>query len=191
MHEEPNDVLIDPDNQSIVFKFGGENDARFHVIQFESIASWSELLGTQTVEETVRAILYVGQNGEPEPDPQTGENAWTEVYLAVQQREQLKAAEVIRAERDGTSEDPRSPQLRAAFAARTISDEVADAQAATRAKLGLPETFAQPYSRMAQRSAMSLVEELAGVLDANFSEQLEGARSQFLGQFGPNLEESK
>ena len=52
-----------------------------HQIPLMAIASYSELLGNGTdYDKTVREIMFIREHGEPEPDPVTGENAWTSAY---------------------------------------------------------------------------------------------------------------
>lgn len=52
-----------------------------HQISLAAIASFSELLGNGTdYDKTVREIMFIREHGEPDPDPVTGENAWTSAY---------------------------------------------------------------------------------------------------------------
>jgi hypothetical protein len=55
----------------------------FHMIPMDAIASWGELLRLDTVEEVLTAMDQVRINGEPETDWETGENSWTEAYVAL------------------------------------------------------------------------------------------------------------
>jgi hypothetical protein len=55
----------------------------FHMIPVDAIASWGELLGLETVEEVLTAMDQVRINGEPETNWETGENSWTEAYVAL------------------------------------------------------------------------------------------------------------
>lgn len=57
---------------------------RHDVIPLAAIASWRILLGIETDTEAVAAILHVRSNGEPDPDPDTGETAWTSAYNAIE-----------------------------------------------------------------------------------------------------------
>lgn len=57
---------------------------RHDAIPLAAIASWRTLLGIETDTEAVAAILHVRSNGEPDPDPQTGETAWTSAYNAIE-----------------------------------------------------------------------------------------------------------
>lgn len=59
-------------------------DMRHDAIPLAAIASWRTLLGIETDTEAVAAILRVRNNGEPDPDPQTGETAWTSAYNAIE-----------------------------------------------------------------------------------------------------------
>lgn len=90
-----------------------------HEIDSMALASWSELLGYTDLLDVLEAILRVREGGsEPEPDPVTGENAWTESYAVLRHREQARESEAFRALEEGTRDDPRSPALRGALAAR-------------------------------------------------------------------------
>lgn len=52
-----------------------------HQISIEAIASYSELLGNgDDYDKTVREIMYIREHGEPMPDLETSENAWTSAY---------------------------------------------------------------------------------------------------------------
>ena len=56
-----------------------------HQISLAAIASFSELLGNGTnYDKTVREIMFIREHGEPEPDPVTGENAWTSAYEEIE-----------------------------------------------------------------------------------------------------------
>ncbi|MDS2171603.1 hypothetical protein Q7C18_02725 [Nesterenkonia sp. CL21] len=97
----------------------GDGIGEEHQVDLDAIASWSELLGHTDAIDTLEAILRVAALGtEPEPDERTGENAWTEAFAVLQHREVARESEVFRALQEGTAEDPRSPALRGALAAR-------------------------------------------------------------------------
>lgn len=52
-----------------------------HQISLEAVASYSLLLGNGTdYDKTVREIMYIREHGEPDPDPETGINAWSSAY---------------------------------------------------------------------------------------------------------------
>ena len=74
---------------------------RHDAIPLAAIASWRTLLGIDSDEEAVAAILHVRDNGEPAPDPETGENAWTSAYNAIE-----NAINTITAPDDNTPDDP-------------------------------------------------------------------------------------
>lgn len=59
-------------------------DMRHDAIPLAAIASWRILLGIETDTEAVAAILHVRDHGEPDPDPDTGETAWTSAYNAIE-----------------------------------------------------------------------------------------------------------
>lgn len=89
-----------------------------HRVDEDAIASWSELLGFSDVIDTLEAIVTVALGAEPDPDPATGENAWTAGFTMLEHRERARAVEAEKAVEEGTRDDPRSPKLRAAQAAR-------------------------------------------------------------------------
>lgn len=74
---------------------------RHDAIPLAAIASWRTLLGIETDTEAVAAILHVRDHGEPDPDPQTGETAWTSAYNAIE-----KAINTTTAPADNTPDDP-------------------------------------------------------------------------------------
>lgn len=104
-------------------------DGDTHRVDEDAVASWSELLGFSDVIDTLEAIVTVRVYGEPEPDPTTGENAWTAGFTILEHRERARSAEAEKAVAEGRRDDPRSPKLRAALAARKA---VMDATRATR-----------------------------------------------------------
>lgn len=74
---------------------------RHDAIPLAAIASWRTLLGIETDTEAVAAILHVRDHGEPDPDPQTGETAWTSAYNAIE-----KAINTTTAPADNATDDP-------------------------------------------------------------------------------------
>lgn len=75
-------------------------DMRHDAIPLAAIASWRTLLGIETDTEAVAAILHVRDHGEPDPDPQTSETAWTSAYNAIE-----KAINTTTAPADNTPDD--------------------------------------------------------------------------------------
>lgn len=51
-----------------------------YMIPEAAFATYGMLLGTTSHEETAKFLMYIRDNGEPSPDPETGENAWTSAY---------------------------------------------------------------------------------------------------------------
>lgn len=51
-----------------------------YMIPEAAFATYGLLLGTESHEETAKFLMYIRDNGEPSPDPETGENAWTSAY---------------------------------------------------------------------------------------------------------------
>lgn len=59
------------------------------VIPLASVVVEAELLGYEDMGESLEAIINKLQHGtEPNPDPETGENAWTEAFSLLTMREQ-------------------------------------------------------------------------------------------------------
>lgn len=78
-------------------------DMRHDAIPLAAIASWRTLLGIETDTEAVAAILHVRDNGEPDPDPQTGETAWTSAYNAIEKAINTHATTALA---DNATDDP-------------------------------------------------------------------------------------
>lgn len=51
-----------------------------YMIPEAAFATYGLLLGTASHEETAKFLMHIRDNGEPSPDPETGENAWTSAY---------------------------------------------------------------------------------------------------------------
>jgi len=121
----------------IITELDDAGQANNRVIPLEAIASWRELLQCASDEEAVAAIIHVQDVGEPvrsSPD-----NAWTPAYLALAEREVIRATEQLAAHREGTARDPRSPRLRGMLAAHAVRDQVAQACRSTRSVLRVDE----------------------------------------------------
>lgn len=63
-----------------------KNDGGMHVIPLETLAAVSELLGEDDLGKVVSYLDQIRAEGEPPPDPVTGENAWSEAYKALHKR---------------------------------------------------------------------------------------------------------
>lgn len=139
----------------------GPTDAgTHHLIPLAAIASWSALLGTADDEETIAAILHVRENGEPEPDPETGRNAWTPAY------EQL---EMERAASDATAAAEKAESAESIAAAFALSRSRARASGAltgraeTRSLLGLPAEPVTEATPMAASLAGDGAQQVRGI----------------------------
>lgn len=164
-------------------------ESSIHVIPLTAIASWGELLGITDPGDILDAILHVAKHGEPDPDPETGENAWTPAYEALQAREQKRAKEWFTATTDGTATDPRSPKLRAAFAASPLESLVEAGRNETRTRLGLP-----PLDQVQTRTvhARTSDDDLWGELKNELRTRhiaIERAKEEFLNELRPPLPE--
>lgn len=130
-----------------------------HQISLMAIASYSELLGNGTdYDKTVREIMFIREHGEPEPDPVTGENAWTSAY------EELDA-------------DVNNVPM-----AMSLSDELVGI-AKTRSMLGLP-AIGEEVSTMSLDSdpagiASYSVDPTTSSTIASFANEIEECRARF------------
>lgn len=159
-----------------------------HFIEMPALATWGELLGYDSPDETLAAILSAGP--EPDPDPETGKNVWTDAYTLLTAREQAREDEAKRAKDEGTRDDPRSPHLRATLAAynavhRPISDgecALDRCRRAAREALGCPEPSAKcgATSRGAIPQVLDTSSETGSVLTEECLQFLGKARSYFL-----------
>lgn len=121
-----------------------------HGIPLAAIAAWRELLGIDDPVGVVEAILHVGKHGEPEPDPVTGENAWTEPYGLLQERERVREDEAFRAEKE--TADPAlivKRSEKAAHAAVHVPDSTGESRLdkcrrGARERLGIPAATKNP-----------------------------------------------
>lgn len=184
------DTSLDEAKEEIILNYDmGSGNMRSHSIPIAALASWSELLGIDDPGEVLDAIIHVAENGEPEPDPVTGENVWTASFYALQDREQARAATTYQAQDEGRANDPRSPRLRAAFSALAVEDQVVIAQATARSRLGLPEPGQQ--ARMAGRSLPTPLDEVKTQLvgDPTLIEAIEESRANFLSSLRPLIVE--
>lgn len=114
------EVITTPEGgtQIKVARVGPEGYAQSDFIDPDALASYAELLGYTDAVDVLEALLRIIDNGSPEPDPVTGENAWTELYAILRHREEARETEAIKAKAEGKRDDPRSPSLRGALAAR-------------------------------------------------------------------------
>lgn len=117
-----------------------------HSFSLAAIASWRELLGIDDPVEVVEAILHVARNGEPDPDPVTGENVWTEPYqlLAIREQAREDAAVEVQAHEGHTGYQVQVAAEQMAY--RAVHVPVGEGECAmdrcrreARRKLGLPD----------------------------------------------------
>lgn len=160
-------------------------------IPLEAISSYGELLGYSCPRETVEAILAIVENGEPDPDPETGDNVWTDSYTLLSFREQQREDEAFRAIEDGTSADPRSPKLRSTLAATAAVHRPVDdgecvmdrCRRAARERMGLPDPSSalKASSRIASRVAPLRMFTVAS-RKTRFQEKLESVLQESTGR---------
>lgn len=82
-----------------------ESPTHDRTIPLAAIAARRELLGYDDLMECVEATIYLQDHGEPEPDPVTRQNAWTEPYQLLRVREEAREDEARRARQDCCTED--------------------------------------------------------------------------------------
>ncbi|GAB3192188.1 hypothetical protein [Nesterenkonia suensis] len=110
-----------------------------HLIPLEALSSWGELLGITDALDTIEAIIgSQARGGEPAPD------MWDAPYRAVARVERAREREAARALIEGKADDPRSPELRAAFRAREMLGEQRADQQRARDLLGVPTPARDP-----------------------------------------------
>ena len=93
------------------------------IMSVDALAAWSQLLGTSSMDETVKAVLKSQDPGLI--DKQTGENAWTGAYDGLQAALNDTASTVSMLASDG---------------ATVLNDPLTAAHNRTRTLLGLSET---------------------------------------------------
>lgn len=165
---------------------------RIQEIPIDALGSYSELLGYSCPRETLEAILDVIEVEEPEPDPETGENVWTDSYTLLTYREQEREREAFQAVESGTAADPRTPQLRSTMAATNAVHRPIDGgecaldrcRRTARDRMGLaePTKKAKASSRVMTFRAFSEPEE-----KTQFQEDLESV----LGQVTPQIDDAR
>lgn len=153
-------VNIDEDERQIFIT----DEERGYSIPFGAVGRYSDLLGLDDPVCVVEAILHFRKRGtEPPEDPATGANVWGEAFAVLTHREEAREAEARRAIREGKANDPRSPRLRGAMAARlAVMDPVgAETEAeslleqvrtAARTRLDIPCSGRAPIAGRAGKS---------------------------------------
>lgn len=148
------------------------------LIPLDAVAAWSELLSYDDPSDALDAILHVQDVGEPEPDPITGENVWTEPYQALEERQQKAAAAQQKAFFEDTRGDSEVTQSRASLVAATVEDAVAEASRKARERLGVPEPGSSLRSSRSLGVDASSGDFLAGIILPPVSEELAEFRSR-------------
>lgn len=117
-----------------------------HTMPLAAIASWRELLGIDDPVQVVEAILHVAEHGEPDADPETGENAWTETYHLLRMREQAREDAALEVKGYEGHTDHQVQVAAAQMAYRAVHEPIDGDECAldgcrreARAKLGIPD----------------------------------------------------
>lgn len=159
------------------------------LVPAEALGSWGALLGYDDDEEVLAAIQHVFANGEPEPDPVTGVNAWTGVWRAWQDLLQAEVRQELATAPNREVPLKAEPIVMARMSAPPPEDDldalataVTDAQAETRSTLGLPEPGARVMARSARTADSTL---------SDGAERIKNARARFLRALTPQEMETR
>lgn len=158
------------------------------VIPVEAVASWSELLGYDDPLDALEAIIHVQDHGEPDPDPVTGENAWTEPFAALAERETAREASALQVQGHVRAQSLASPALQARLATVPIADAVTEARIRCRSRLGLLGTEPKVRALSSLSAASNPAEERRTALRqaiAPVSDEIECCREDFLHSLTP------
>lgn len=81
MSDKAKEAFISQSSETSSMSEGNPGCGGVHyMIPEAAFATYGLLLGTTSHEETAKFLMYIRDNGEPSPDPETGENAWTSAY---------------------------------------------------------------------------------------------------------------
>lgn len=162
-------------------------------IPVQAIASWSEMLGYADPAEALAAII-AEQDQRDEDNPVR--DPFNEAQQLLAHRERAREDEAVKAQREGKRDDPRSPRLRAAFAARRAVHEPVDGgdcvmdrcRNEARGRLNLPAPSRKAGAGLRSVSAKTLrQDELAQVVE-QVAPQIQQLRAEFLHQLTGNSE---
>ncbi|WP_147107110.1 hypothetical protein [Nesterenkonia populi] len=129
---------------------GGDPISVINVFEVGSIATYCEVLGLEDALDAVEVIVRKFKHERSaEGVDDDGHSPWMEVYRVKEHLEAIREDEAIRAQEEGTANDPRSPALRSAMRVRqelqSMSPDgyvdgslLASCQQTLRAGLGLP-----------------------------------------------------
>lgn len=190
-------VIDNPDAGRVLVIHEDDDEHGGHVreIPLGAIAVRRELLGIDDPAEVLDAIIYLQDHGEPDADPVTGRNAWTELFQLLQIREEAREAEaaLAREQRCTESEIARRAE-RAAYDA--VHQPIKGGECAldrcrreARAQLGIPDPDKKcgaetrttpPPLRPSARLAVSSSSPDAGDLLSGESEYLLTCTKRFL-----------
>lgn len=81
MSDKAKEAFISQSSETSSMSEGNPGCGGVHyMIPEAAFATYGLLLGTTSHEETAKFLMYIRDNGEPSPDPETGENVWTSAY---------------------------------------------------------------------------------------------------------------
>lgn len=163
-------------------------------IPVQAIASFSEMLGYADPAEALAAIVAEQDQrdeGNPVRDP------FAEVQQLLAHREKAREEEAVTAQREGKRDDPRSPRLRAAFAAyHAVHEPVDDGDCVmdrcrneARGRLNLAAPSRKAGAGLRSVSAKTRQQdELAQVVE-QVAPQIQQLRAEFLHQLTGNRDD--
>lgn len=180
----------------LVIDEGVQADGVEHIreIPLQAIASFSEMLGYADPAEALEAII-AEQDQRDEDNPVKDPFAEAQQLLA--HREKAREEEAVTAQREGKRYDPRSPRLRAAFAARRAVHEPVDdgdcvmdrCRNEARGRLNLAAPSRKAGAGLRSVSAKTRrQDELAQVVE-QVAPQIQQLRAEFLHQLTGNRDD--
>lgn len=128
---------------AIVVQIAADHD---RTIPLSLFAAYRELLGIDDIGEVFEAIMHVSDNGEPEPEPVTGRNVWTDAYTLLRRREESREDAAVEVKEHEGHTDHQVQVAAAQMAYRAVHEPINGGECAmdrcrreARAKLGLPD----------------------------------------------------
>ena len=115
-------------------------------LPLQAVATYRELLGIDDPAEVVEALLHMAEHGEPDPDPVTGKNTYTEPYQLLRLREQAREDAALEVQAHEGHTDHQVQVAAAQMAYRAVHEPIGGGECAmdrcrreARGKLGLPD----------------------------------------------------
>lgn len=129
--------------RAVVVQISEDHDRTIPLALFASVR---EMLGIDDMGEVFEAIMHISDNGEPEHDPVTGENVWTDAYQLLRRREESREDAAVEVEEHEGHTDHQVQVAAAQMAHRAVHEPINGGECAmdrcrreARGKLGLPD----------------------------------------------------